>query len=111
MTNDIFAAENVTCHSLLICLQSKKHMQNIHFSNIEQNKFNNNVLFKKIIEQLNLRSNSALSKVLMLDRQTASGIRLGKKNIGATLLIRIHETTGMSITEIKEIMIGSDNVS
>jgi plasmid maintenance system antidote protein VapI len=66
--------------------------------------FNPNNLLNTIIERMHLKNDAALSRLLEVAPPVISKIRHGRLPIGASLLIRMHEETGMSISEIRELM-------
>ncbi len=63
-----------------------------------------NQLLDMLLMQLNLKNDAALSRVLDVARPVLTGIRLGTLGVGAWLLIRISEVSGMSIGDLRRIM-------
>jgi hypothetical protein len=66
--------------------------------------FNPNNLLNTIIERLKLKNDAALSRMLEVAPPVISKIRHGRLPVGASLLIRMHEETGMNISELRELM-------
>jgi plasmid maintenance system antidote protein VapI len=63
-----------------------------------------NKLLQTLIERLNLRNDAALSRALEVAPPVISKIRHGRLPVGASLLIRMHEVSGMSIRELRNLM-------
>lgn len=63
-----------------------------------------NRLLDTIIHQLELRNDAALSRALGVEAPVISKIRHRRIPIGASLLIRIHEVTEISIQELRALM-------
>ena len=61
----------------------------------------NNKLLDHAIELLGLKNDAALSRILEVAPPVISKIRHGLLPIGPTIMIRLHETTGLSIADIK----------
>jgi len=61
-------------------------------------------LLDVVMQKLGLRSDGGLSRALRTDTATISRIRCEKATVSATLLIRMHELTGMSIANMKNIL-------
>jgi hypothetical protein len=66
--------------------------------------FNPNNLLNTIIERMKLKNDAALSRMLEVAPPVISKIRHGRLPVGASLLIRMHEETGMNIGELRELM-------
>lgn len=66
--------------------------------------FNPNHLLDTILERMKLKNDAALSRLLSVAPPVISKIRHGRLPIGASLLIRMHEETEMSIAELRELM-------
>lgn len=58
-------------------------------------------LIDLIIKKLDIKNDAALSRVLEVAPPVISKIRNDKLPVGATLIIRIHELTDISISDIK----------
>ncbi|MDO8714003.1 MAG: hypothetical protein Q7K13_05940 [Polynucleobacter sp.] len=61
-------------------------------------------LLDAIIKQLNLKNDAALSRALEVAPPVISKIRHHKLPIGASLLIRMHEVTDLSIKDLRDLM-------
>lgn len=66
--------------------------------------YNPNQLLDLLLLRLGLKNDAALSRVLDVARPVLTGIRLGTLGIGAWLLIRISEVTGLSIADLRRMM-------
>jgi hypothetical protein len=62
-----------------------------------------NRLLDFVIDKLNLKYDSALARRLELAPQVLSKLRHRRLPIGPTMIIRIHEETGLSIAEIRHL--------
>lgn len=74
-----------------------------HVPDAEQ-KYNPNHLLDTILKKLQLKNDSALAPVLDVDATTLQNIRNKKASISASLLIRMSEVTGLSISVIRNLM-------
>jgi len=61
-------------------------------------------LLGTLIKQLNLKNDAALSRALEVAPPVISKIRHRRLPVGASLLIRMHEVTNLSISELRELM-------
>ncbi len=61
-------------------------------------------LLGTLIKQLNLKNDAALSRALEVAPPVISKIRHRRLPVGASLLIRMHEVTNLSIQELRELM-------
>lgn len=66
--------------------------------------YNPNNLLDALIERMNLKNDAALSRVLEVQPPVISKIRHRRLPVGASLLIRMHEESGLSIKELRELM-------
>ncbi len=66
--------------------------------------YNPNRLLDAIIEKLQLKNDAALSRALEVAPPVISKIRHYTLPIGATILLRMHEISDMSIREMRELM-------
>ena len=66
--------------------------------------YNPNRLLDAIITKLELKNDAALSRVLEVAPPVISKIRHHTLPVGATILIRMHETSDFSIRELRELM-------
>lgn len=71
---------------------------------IEQTTYDPNHLLDTLLEKMKLKNDAALSRMLEVAPPVISKIRHRRLPIGASLLIRMHETTGMSIRELRDLM-------
>lgn len=67
-------------------------------------KFDANPLLDAVIERLNLRSDAALCRKIETLPPVISKIRHGRLPLGPTILIRLHEASGMPIREMRRLM-------
>ncbi|NLC23316.1 hypothetical protein NB640_03280 [Oxalobacter vibrioformis] len=63
-----------------------------------------NNLLSAIIEHLNLKNDAALSRALDVSPPVISKIRHKRLPVGASMLIRMHEISDLSIRELRELM-------
>jgi hypothetical protein len=63
-----------------------------------------NRLLNALIERLNLKNDAALSRALEVAPPVISKIRHRRLPVGASLLIRMHEVSEMSIRELRDLM-------
>jgi plasmid maintenance system antidote protein VapI len=70
----------------------------------ENRLFNPNHLLDSILERMKLKNDAALSRLLSVAPPVISKIRHGRLPVGASLLIRMHEETDISISELRELM-------
>ena len=71
---------------------------------LTQNDYNPNRLLDSLIERFHLKNDAALSRALEVTPPVISKIRHNKLPIGASLLIRMHEFSEMSIAELRTLM-------
>ncbi|MDB5770735.1 MAG: hypothetical protein V7606_2581 [Burkholderiales bacterium] len=71
---------------------------------IEQPSYDPNRLLDALIEKMNLKNDAALSRLLEVAPPVISKIRHRRLPVGASLLIRMHEATDMSIRELRDLM-------
>lgn len=72
--------------------------------NAEQFDYNPNNLLDALIKQLKLKNDAALSRKLEIAPPVFSKIRHWRLPVGASMLIRMHEVSGISIRELRELM-------
>jgi len=72
------------------------------FHNIKQDVAAVNLLLDEIIKMKNLKNDAALCLQLEVMPPVISKIRHGTIRLGATLVVRIHEYTGMPIAWVTE---------
>jgi hypothetical protein len=66
--------------------------------------YNPDNLLASIIGKLNLKNDAALSRALEVAPPVISKIRHRRLPVGASLLIRMHEVTDLSIAELRNLM-------
>lgn len=71
---------------------------------IKHDGFDPNHLFDTLIERMHLKNDAALSRLLEVAPPVISKIRHGRLTVGASLLIRMHEETNLSIRELRELL-------
>lgn len=63
-----------------------------------------NRLLDALVEKLNLKNDAALCRRLEVAPPVISKIRHGRLPVGASMLIRMHEETGLTIRELRDLM-------
>jgi hypothetical protein len=63
-----------------------------------------NHMLESLIEQLQLKNDAALSRALEVSPPVISKIRHRRLPVSASLLIRMHEVCGLSITDLRHLM-------
>ena len=76
--------------------------------NDELLQYNPNRLLDTLIENLRLKNDAALSRVLEVAPPVISKIRHNTLPIGATILLRMHEVSDFSIRELRALMVRMD---
>ncbi|HJW53667.1 MAG TPA: hypothetical protein VJ577_00175 [Burkholderiaceae bacterium] len=71
---------------------------------ISQQTYDPNRLLDALIDRLNLKNDAALSRALDVAPPVISKIRHARLPVGASMLIRMHEETGLSIRELRDLM-------
>jgi hypothetical protein len=61
-------------------------------------------LLDALIEKLELKNDAALSRVLEVEAPMISKIRHGKLPIGGIMLLRMHDASGLSIKDLRDLM-------
>lgn len=61
-------------------------------------------LLDNLIEKLDLKNDAALSRTLEVAPPVISKVRNRKLPVGASLLVKMHEVSGMSIRELRNLM-------
>ena len=67
-------------------------------------KYDPNALFDELIRVLKLKNDAALARVLEVAPPVLSKMRHKNIPVGATMLIRMHEESGLSIKELRALM-------
>ena len=70
----------------------------------EQVAYDPNRLLDALIEKLSLKNDAALSRILEVAPPVISKIRHRRLPVGASLLIRMHEVSDLSIQELRTLM-------
>ena len=70
---------------------------------LEPSSFVPNKLLDTLIEKLSLKNDAELCRVLEVQPPIISKIRHRKLNVGATILLRMHEKSNIPIRELKEL--------
>jgi hypothetical protein len=71
---------------------------------IVQTSYDPNHLLDTLREKMKLKNDAALSRMLEVAPPVISKVRHRRLPVGASLLIRMHEVTGMSIRELRDLM-------
>ena len=70
----------------------------------DQINYDPNNLLDALIEKLNLKNDAALSRALEVAPPVISKIRHRRLPVGASLLIRMHEVSDLSIADLRTLM-------
>jgi plasmid maintenance system antidote protein VapI len=71
---------------------------------VTQESYNPNHLLDILIERLNLKNDAALSRALEVAPPVISKIRHRRLPVGASMLIRMHEVSSLSVRELRDLM-------
>jgi hypothetical protein len=71
---------------------------------VAQFQYDPNNLLESLIEKLNLKNDAALSRALEVAPPLISKIRHRRLPVGASLLIRMHEVSDLSIKDLRALM-------
>jgi hypothetical protein len=71
---------------------------------IDQETYDPNKLLDALIEKLGLKNDAALSRILDVAPPVISKVRHRRLSVGASLLIRMHEESGLSVKELRVLM-------
>lgn len=69
-----------------------------------QESYDPNRLLDTLLEKMNLKNDAALSRALEVAPPVISKIRHRRLPVGASLLIRMHEVSNMSIRDLRDLM-------
>lgn len=69
-----------------------------------QDTYDPNQLLDTLVSTLRLKNDAALSRALEVAPPVISKIRHRRLPVGASLLIRMHEVSGMSIRDLRDLM-------
>lgn len=75
-----------------------------HHALASQESYNPNHLLDILLGKMQLKNDAALSRMLEVAPPVISKIRHHRLPVGASLLIRMHEVTGMSIRDLRDLM-------
>jgi hypothetical protein len=73
-------------------------------SNSQNSSYNPDHLLDNLIKRLSLKNDAALSRALEVAPPLISKIRHRRVPVGASLLIRMHEVSSMSVRELRDLM-------
>ena len=71
---------------------------------LENRVYDPNHLLDTLIKKMSLKNDAALSRALEVAPPVISKIRHNRLPVGASLLIRMHEVSELSIKELRELM-------
>jgi hypothetical protein len=71
---------------------------------IQHNSYDPNSLIDALIQRLKLKNDAALARVLEVEPPVISKIRHRRLQVGASLLIRMHEESELSIKVLRTLM-------
>lgn len=80
------------------------HEQQGHASNPSATTYDPNRLLDSLIDRLHLKNDAALSRTLEVAPPVISKIRHKRVPVRASVLIRMHEVTNLSIRELRDLM-------
>lgn len=63
-----------------------------------------NHFIDQLAMRLRAKNDAALCRILGIEPPLVSKIRHGRLAVGASLLIRVHEVTGLAIAELRQLM-------
>jgi hypothetical protein len=66
--------------------------------------YNPHKLLNTVIARLGVTSDTALSRKLKVARSVISDIRDGRVQVGGSMLLWMHEATGLSVDELRRLM-------
>lgn len=69
-----------------------------------EEQFNQSVLLDALLSRLGLKTDAALARALDVAPPVLSKVRNNRLPVGATLLIRAHEVSGISIRDLRALM-------
>lgn len=70
----------------------------------DNSKFEPNHLLDVLIKKLHLKNDAALARALQVAPPIISKIRRSRIPVGASLLLRMHDATDLSIRELRDLM-------
>lgn len=84
--------------------KGKKKASKKEDENLEHRQYDPNHLLDTLIQKLGIKNDAALSRALEVAPPVISKIRHNRLPVGASLLIRMHEVSEMSIRELRQLM-------
>jgi plasmid maintenance system antidote protein VapI len=78
-------------------------MENVH-EQIAQPKYNPDNLLNSLLNRMQLKNDAALARALEVAPPVISKIRHRRLPVGASILIRMHEVSDMSIAELRQLL-------
>jgi hypothetical protein len=69
-----------------------------------ENKYDPNNLLDTLISRMKLKNDASLSRLLEVAPPVISKIRHHRLPVGASILIRMHEVTGLTVGELRELL-------
>lgn len=79
-------------------------MSPTHSKLSDESSYDPNNLLDSLIEKLGLKNDAALSRALEVAAPVISKIRHRRLPVGASMLIRMHEISDMSISDLRHLM-------
>jgi plasmid maintenance system antidote protein VapI len=67
-----------------------------------------NYFIDTLVSHLNLKNDAALSRFMDVAPPVLSKIRHGRLSVTATMLIKAHDATGLSINQLRDILYAPD---
>lgn len=71
---------------------------------VDQLQYDPDNLLTALIRKLNLKNHAALARALDVEQTVISKIRHGKLPVSASMLIRMHEVTHLSIEDLRSLL-------
>ena len=71
---------------------------------MDQQSYDPNRMLDAVLKTMGLKNDAALSRAAEVAPPVISKIRHRRLPVGASMLIRLHEISGMSITELRQLM-------
>jgi len=84
--------------------KGKKKASRKEDDSLEPRQYDPNHLLDTLIQKLGIKNDAALSRALEVAPPVISKIRHNRLPVGASLLIRMHEVSEMSIRELRQLM-------
>lgn len=82
----------------------QKGIKPLRDQSLENPSYNPNNLLDSLIEKLNVKNDAALSRALEVAPPLLSKIRHRRLPVGASLLVRMHDVTDLSLKELRQLM-------